>query len=177
MTVTALPRPAADEYGAWYAGYVRLVPDGDLLATMLGQLEQVDAFIAAAGEARGDHAYAEGKWTIKEVLAHIIDAERIFAYRALRIARGDQTGLPGFDENAYGAESLAGSRTLASLAEEFALVRRANLAMLRTFPAEVAARRGTASGNPVSVRALAWIMAGHLAHHLKILRERYLGGE
>ncbi|MDP9145296.1 MAG: DinB family protein, partial [Actinomycetota bacterium] len=92
MTATALPRPAADEYGAWYAGYVRLVPDGDLLATMLGQLDQVDAFIAAAGEARGDYAYAEGKWTIKEVLAHVIDAERIFAYRALRIARRDQTG-------------------------------------------------------------------------------------
>lgn len=174
MTVTAFPRPASDEYGAWYAGYVAMVPDGDLLETMLHQVDDLAAFVSSAGEARGDHAYAEGKWTIKEVLAHLVDAERIFAYRALRIARGDQTPLPGFDEKSYAPESLASTRTLAGLSDEFALLRRSNLAMFRTFTPAVAARLGTASNNPVSARAIAWIMAGHAAHHLTILRERYL---
>lgn len=171
---TSLPRPGAGEHAEYYGRYIAKVPDGDLLLTLHRQLDEVVTFFGSIGEARGDHAYAPGKWTIKEVLAHVIDAERIFAYRALRIARGDQTPLAGFDENTFAPESLASSRTLADLAEEFVLVRRSNLAMLRSFTPEVGARRGTASGHAVSVRAIAWILAGHLAHHVQILRERYL---
>lgn len=174
MTATALPRPAAGEYAPHYAGYVAAVPDGDLLETLERQLADALALGMSLDEARGDHAYAPGKWTVKEVLAHIIDAERIFAYRALRVARGDQTPLAPFDENAYAPESLAGRRALADLMEEFGHVRRATIALLRPLTAEIGERRGTASGHPVTTRSLAWIIAGHAAHHLRILRERYL---
>jgi len=170
-----LPRPAADEYAPYYAGYIAGIPDGDLLTTLEHQLDDALVLFGSIGEEHGNHAYAEGKWTIKEVMAHVIDAERIFAYRALRIARGDQTPLPSFDENAFAAESLAGNRTLIDLAEEFGHVRRASLALLRPLTEEVAARRGTASGYPVSARAAAWILAGHAAHHLRLLRDRYIG--
>lgn len=169
----AFPRPAGDEHSPYYGRYIGLVPDGDLLATLAAQPGLVREAAATVGEAGGNYAYAPGKWTVKEVLAHMIDAERIFAYRALRIARGDTTPLPGFDENAYAPESLAASRTVSGLAEEFGLVRQATLALLDSLTPEVAARRGTASDSPVSVRAIAWIIAGHAAHHLGILRERY----
>lgn len=174
MTATALPRPAAGEYAPHYAGYVAAVADGDIRETLDQQLADLLALGMSLDEARGDHAYAAGKWTIKEVLAHIIDAERIFAYRALRVARGDQTPLAPFDENAYAPESLAGQRTIPDLMEEFGHVRRATMALLRPLTAEIGERRGIASGQPVTVRALAWIIAGHAAHHLRILRERYL---
>jgi hypothetical protein len=170
----AYPRPGPNEHSPYYAKYVVLVPDGDLLDTMTRQLDESWAFFSEIGEGRGDHAYAPGKWTIREVLGHLIDAERIFGYRVLRIARGDQTPLPGFDENAYVPESLASGRTLVELAEEFAPVRRSHLALLRTLTPEMAARLGTASDAPVTVRAIAWIMAGHAAHHMGIVRERYL---
>jgi len=177
VSSTAFPRPAADEHAPYYGKYVALVPDDDLLETMAQQLKDSWNLLTGISEAQGDHAYAEGKWTIREVVAHVIDTERIFAYRALRIARGDVTPLPGFDENLYAPESLAAGRTLTDLAEEFALVRRSNLAFLKSLTPEVAARRGVASNTPVSVRAIAWIMAGHLVHHLGILRKRYLGSE
>lgn len=175
MSSSAFPRPSTDEYASYYQKYVDQVPGGDLLETMGHQLDDAWHYFATLSEAKGDHAYAPGKWTIRELLAHVIDAERIFGYRALRIARGDQTPLPGFDENAYAPESLASGRKLVDLAEELALVRRSNLALLRTLTPEVAARSGTASGQPVSVRAIAWIMTGHLRHHMQVVRERYLG--
>jgi len=174
VTTNAFPRPSAEEYAPYYGKYVELVPGGDLLETMGHQLDDVWQFFATLPEAKGDHAYAPGKWTIRELLGHVIDTERIFAYRALRIARGDQTPLAGFDENSYAPESLASKRKLVDLAEELALVRRSNLALLKTLTPEVAARMGTASGHPVSVRAIAWIMTGHLLHHTLIVRERYL---
>lgn len=170
----ALPRPTAGEYAPYYAGYVANVPDGDLLGILEHQLDDALVQISAIGEDHGDHVYAEGKWSIKQVILHVIDAERIFAYRALRIARGDETPLPGFEENAFAANSMAEARTLGDLVEEFGHVRCATLALLRPLTAEAGARRGTASGYPVSVRALAWILAGHAAHHLRILRERYI---
>lgn len=174
MSSTAFPRPGADEHAPYYGKYVALVPEGDLLEILADQCKESWALITGISESKGDHAYAEGKWTIREVVAHIIDTERIFAYRALRIARGDTTPLPGFDENRYAPESLAAGRTLTDLAEEFALVRRSNLALLKSLTPAVAARQGVASNTPVSVRAIAWIMAGHLVHHLGILRGRYL---
>lgn len=171
-----IPRPDASEFLAYYAKYTDRVPDGDLLQTLRAQLDDTLALVRGLDESQGGHRYAPGKWTIREVLAHIIDAERIFAYRALRIARGDATPLPGFDENAYAENAGAESRTLADLADEFEHVRLGNLAMLRALDDEALARAGTASGGPVSVRALAWIIAGHELHHVALLRERYLAG-
>jgi len=171
----ALSRPAQDEYFEYYGRYISAVPEGDLLETLSHQLDEMLVLCGSLDESRGNHAYAPGKWTIKEVLGHIIDTERIFAYRALRVARGDPAPLASFDENAYAPESLAGQRTIADLAAEFGHVRRATIALLAPLTAEVGARRGTASGHVVSVRALAWIMAGHVEHHLRLLRERYIG--
>jgi hypothetical protein len=167
-------RPDASEYASFYAGYVAAVPDGDLLAMLERQLEETTALLKGLPESRGNHAYAPGKWSIKVMLGHMADAERVFAYRALRIARGDPTPLASFDENAWAPNSGAASRTLADLIDEFRAVRAATLALLRHLPAEAPLRRGTASDNPVSVRALAWIIAGHERHHLRMLRERYL---
>lgn len=176
MSVVAAPRydrPDESEYAPFYAGYVALVPDGDLLQTLEEQLEETVGALKGLPESRGDFAYAPGKWTIKEVLAHLADAERVFSYRALRFARGDPTPLAAFDENLWGPNSGAGGRTLADLLEELRAVRGATLALLRHLPAEAPTRRGTASGREVTVRALAWIITGHERHHLRVLRERY----
>lgn len=173
MDATVFPRPGTDEYAPFYAGYVAAVPDGDLVALLEDQLRTLQALCDGLTPTQAGHAYAPGKWTVKEVLGHLIDAERIFAYRVLRIARGDTTPLPGFDENAYTPESGAAGRTVADLAAECNAVRHATLALLRSLTPETAARRGTASGHTVSARAIAWIIAGHAQHHLKVLRERY----
>lgn len=169
-----IPRPDASEHLPYYARYIDRVPDGDLLQTLRTQLDDTLSLVRGLDESRGGHRYAPGKWTIREVLAHVIDAERIFAYRALRIARGDATPLSSFDENAYAENAGAESRTLADLADELEHVRLGNLAMFRALSDEALARMGTASGGPVSVRALAWIIAGHEMHHVALLRERYL---
>lgn len=169
-----IPRPDASEHLPYYGKYVDRVPDGDLLQTLRAQLDETLALVRGLPEERGGHRYAPGKWSIREVLSHVIDAERIFAYRALRIGRGDATPLASFDENAYAAASNADARTLADLAEELAHVRLGNLALFRSLDDEALARRGTASGGDVSVRALAWIIAGHERHHVALLRERYL---
>lgn len=169
-----IPRPEASEHLPYYGKYVDRVPDGDLLDTLRAQLDETLALVRGLPEERGGHRYAPGKWSIREVLSHVIDAERIFAYRALRIGRGDATPLASFDENAYAAASNADARTLAELAEELAHVRLGNLALFRSLDDEALARRGTASGGEVSVRALAWIIAGHERHHVALLRERYL---
>jgi uncharacterized damage-inducible protein DinB len=138
------------------------------------QMEETAAFLGQLGEARGDHRYAPGKWSIKEVIGHLADGERVFAYRALRFARGDQTPLASFDENAWVPQAGCDRRTLADLAAEFRAVRVATLALARSLTDEAAARTGVASGKTVSVRALIYMIAGHELHHLAILRERYL---
>ncbi|WP_420126623.1 DinB family protein [Longimicrobium sp.] len=171
-----IPRPDASEHLPYYSKYVDRVPDGDLLQTLRAQLDDTLALVRGLDEAQGGHRYAPGKWSIRGVLNHLIDAERIFAYRALRIARGDQTPLESFDENAYAEESNADARTLADLAGEMEHVRRASLSLFASLSDEALARLGTASGGPVSVRALAWIIAGHEAHHVALLHERYLLG-
>lgn len=171
-----IPRPDASEHLPYYARYVDRVPEGDLLQTLRAQLQETLALVRGLPEERGGHRYAPGKWSIRQVLSHVIDTERIFAYRALRIARGDATPLASFDENAYAAASNADARTLADLAEELEHVRLGNLAMFRALDGEALARRGAASGGEVSVRALAWILAGHERHHVALLRERYLAG-
>jgi hypothetical protein len=168
-------RPPADEFAPTYAGYVSRIADGeDILDVLSSQLDQVVARLERIPESRGDHRYAPGKWSVKEVIGHLSDSERIFAYRALRFARADEAALPGFDENAYVPAMGAGARSVADLAAEWRDVRRATLALFRHLPEEAWPRRGTASGRPVTVRALAYIIGGHVRHHLGVLEERYL---
>lgn len=168
-----LERPISDEYYDFYHTYVGLVPDGEIATVLADQRERlVDEFSTVPPHLE-TFAYAPGKWTVREVLGHISDAERVFAYRALTIARADTTSLPGFDENEWAVHSNAGVRQLESLVEEFAAVRSATLALLGGLAPEMGHLRGTASGRPISVRAIAWILAGHAEHHLRHFRERY----
>lgn len=167
-------QPAASEYIAYYGRYIALVPDGDILAQLERQAAETARLLAGLSAELADHRYAPGKWSIKEVVGHVTDAERIFAHRALRFARGDTISLPGFDENAYVPAGEFGDRSLADLSAELRAVRAATLAMFRGFPEVAMTRMGVASDAAVSVRALAWISAGHELHHVKLLRERYL---
>ena len=174
--MTQLSRPTAGEYAPFYAGYIAEMPDGDLLAALERQGEETFSLLSALPEERGDHRYAPGKWTVKDIAAHLADAERIFAYRALRFARGDTAPLAGFDENEYARTAGAGQRRLVELAGELHDVRRATLSMFRGLPPGAGERRGSANGVEISVRALAWVIAGHERHHIRVLHERYLTG-
>lgn len=168
-----IPRPAPSEYAPYYAGYINRVPEGDVLGQLARQFDETRALLRDLPPGRAVHRYAAGKWSVAEVVGHVTDAERIFAYRALRIARGDVTPLASFDENAYVPAGSFDRRTLPDLVDELAAVRHATLTLLRGLPAEAYERSGVASGRPVSVRALVFIMAGHELHHVAILRERY----
>src|SRR5262245_47185047 len=171
--MTVAVRPESAEVPASYAGYVGKVRDGeDLMAVLESQLDEVRSAFGRFPEARGSYRYAPGKWSVKELVGHLSDSERIFAYRALRFARGDAAPLPGFDENAYAPAMLADQRTLADLLEEWVDVRRATLSLLRGLPTDTWTRRGVASGKEISVRALAYVIAGHARHHLEVLAER-----
>ena len=168
-----MKRPEPTEYAEFYADYVLKVPGLDALAVLESQRLQMVQLFAGRSERDGGFRYAPGKWTVKEVLGHITDTERIFTYRALRIARGDQTPLPGFEQDDFVKNGAFSERTLAGLADEFALVRAASIGLFRSFPEEAWARRGVASQKQVTVRALAFITAGHQIHHRLILEERY----
>lgn len=168
-----IPRPARSEYAQHYAGYVDRVPDGDVLDRLAWQIDETRALLRDLPPSRAVHRYATGKWSVAEVVGHVADAERIFAYRALRFARGDATPLAPFDENAYVPAGGFDHRTLADLVDELTAVRQASLALFRGMPSDAFARSGIASGRPVSVRALVYIIAGHELHHVAILRERY----
>jgi hypothetical protein len=173
MTTSLRARPDVSEYASFYHGYIAGVPEGDVLVHLRdGGRELLDA-IGAVPEARGGFRYADDKWTIREVVGHVIDAERIFTYRALRIARGDTTPLPGFEEKEYVRTAGSDRRTLASLTRELGAVRESTMQLFESFPDEVWMRRGVASGKEISVRAIAYVTAGHPRHHLRILRERY----
>lgn len=174
MSLPQTIRPGPGEYAPFYAGYVARVPDGDVLATLEAQLREAVSLLEGVPAGREGHRYAPGKWSVREVVGHVADAERIFAYRALRFARGDRTPLPGFEENGYVRAAGSDARPLAELTGELRTVRLATLSLFRGLPAEAWSRSGEASGAPVTVRALAWIAAGHAAHHLHVLRERYL---
>jgi len=168
-----MQRPEPTEYAESYANYVSKVPGSDVLGVLESQRVQMLQLFAGRSERDGSFRYGPGKWTVKEVLGHITDTERIFTYRALRIARGDQTPLPGFEQDDFVKNGAFSERTLAGLAEEFALVRSASLALFRSFPEEAWQRRGVASQKEVTVRALAFITAGHQIHHRIILEECY----
>ncbi|MDT5158881.1 MAG: hypothetical protein QOC61_1044 [Acidobacteriota bacterium] len=174
MSATAPAKPEANEYAPYYEKYVSLVPATDVIETLERQARETLALLRAIPEERGGHAYEPGKWSIKQVVGHIVDGERVFVYRALRFARGDRTPLPGFEQDDYVAGADFDSRSLASLLDEFEAVRGATLSLFRSLDSESWRRAGVASDNEVSVRALAYITAGHEAHHIRILRERYL---
>ena len=171
--MTAMGQPEATEYAPYFERYVILVRGGDILKTLAEQSTTISRALAAVPEDRAGFRYAEGKWTVREVLGHCTDAERVFAYRALCIARGEKAALPSFDENEYARTSAHDGIPLSELLDEFETVRKATVHLLGHLPAEAWLRTGVASAKPVSVRALAFIMAGHVAHHLAILRERY----
>lgn len=166
-------RPAEQEYAPFYAGYVALVPEQDVLAALRDQAHVVRALVRAVPAERESFSYAPGKWTVRQVTGHLGDGERVFGYRAARFGRGDQTPLASFDENLYVANGRFETVPLAALADEFLHLREANLAMLERLDEAGWCASGTASGSLVTVRALAYIMAGHVRHHLRILRERY----
>lgn len=174
MTEEVKNFPDVTEYQPYYEKYVSLVPKGDILKTLAEQLESSLALLRSIDESRAGWRYAPDKWSIKELVGHIIDTERIFAYRALRFARHDQTPLSGFEQDDYVRHGRFDARNLEDLRQEFEHVRRANLYMLRNLYDAAWQRRGTANGAEVSVRALAFIMAGHELHHMEILRTRYL---
>jgi len=166
-------RPLTGEYAPFYETYVSLVKSDDILTTLETQRLQTAQLFAARTERDGNFRYAPDKWTVKEVVGHLSDSERIFAYRALRIARGDRTPLSGFEQDDYVRAAHFGNRTLADLAEEFALVRASTVSLFKSLDQEAWERRGSANKNEVTVRALAFIIAGHELHHRGILDERY----
>jgi hypothetical protein len=173
-TQTQSSRPDATEYPPFYARYVAGVLEADVVAALRDSGRELVAALAAVPDARGGFRYGPDKWTIREVIGHMIDAERIFGYRALRLARGDATPLPGFEENDYARTAGSDARTLADLVDELRVVREGTVRLFQSFPADAWMRRGVVNGREVSVRALAYITAGHARHHLGVLRERYL---
>jgi hypothetical protein len=167
-------RPAPDEHLPYYAGYISQVPDGDLLTLLDRQCAETVGFLRGLPRARWTYRYARGKWSVAEVVGHVCDTERIFAYRALRFARGDATPLAGFEQDDYVPVGKFDAREPGRLIEEFEAVRRATIALLRDLPDDAPQRRGVANNAEISVRALAFIIAGHERHHLRVLRERYV---
>ena len=167
-------RPQSNDYAPYYGKYVMLVPEGDFLEILETQLQELKQLLEPLTDQQADFRYAPGKWSIKETLGHINDAERIFAVRILRIARGDETPLPGFEQDDFVKVSNASSRKLADLLEEFTAIRRATIALMRSLDDASWLRRGTASGEPVSVLAIAFIIAGHVLHHRNIFAAKYM---
>lgn len=175
MTLPAvtIEAPDYDEYAPFYRGYVEALPATDVLTVMEHQLRWIETLASIVDPARETFRYAPGKWSIRQVIGHLSDAERVFGYRAFCISRGDETPLPGFDENDYVESAASEKRDLESLAGELAALRRSNILLFRNLPPGSATNRGIANGAPVSVRALAFIIAGHAEHHLAVLEDRY----
>jgi uncharacterized damage-inducible protein DinB len=166
-------RPEAGEYAPYYDRYVRLVPEGPIAEVLAGEVERTLQLLGELGEARAGHRYQPDKWSVREVVAHLIDTERLFAYRMLSFARNDPAELPGMDENQWAREARAERRTLADLGGELSHLRRSHVAMVGAVDDEVGLRRGTANGVRFTVRAMPFIIAGHEIHHRRVLAERY----
>ncbi|TDD93919.1 DinB family protein [Flavobacterium cellulosilyticum] len=162
------------EFSSFYTPYIGAVNDEDLIDALENGLSHLISFFSNIPFEKLEYRYAENKWTVKDILLHLIDAERIFTYRALRIGRGDQTALAGFDENDYVPNAMANSRSLESLTNEFIVVRNSTIVLFKNFTEEQLLNRGTASNNSISVRAIGFIISGHQNHHLNIIAERYL---
>jgi hypothetical protein len=173
ITQLSIPRPEPNEYAPYYGRYISLVSGSDILTTLDSERRQTLLVLCGRDETDGDFRYAPDKWSAKEVLGHVCDSERVFAYRALRISRGDQTPMEGFEQDDYVRNGPFANRPLADLIEDYIAVRRATLTLLRNLDEEAWLRRGIANKNEVSVRALAYIIAGHEIHHRRILEEKY----
>ncbi|HVG38567.1 MAG TPA: DinB family protein [Pyrinomonadaceae bacterium] len=167
-------KPEATEFAPYYDKYTSRVPDGDIITILRDQLAETTALLRSIPEEQGEMRYAEGKWTIKELIGHIIDGERVFAYRALRFARGDATPLPGFDQDVFMSSAPFANVTLAELTAELTSVRESTIFLFAHLDDEAWSRRGVASDNEVTVRALAHMIAGHELHHRAILQSHYL---
>lgn len=174
MSATAPVRPEANEYAPYYERYVSLVPDADLVETLERQGAETVALLRGLSEEQGARRYEPGKWSVKQLVGHVCDGERIFSYRALAFARGDAQALPGMEQDEWMSGVDFDARTLSSLVDEFESVRAATVHLFRHLSPEAWARRGVASDNEVTVRALAYVVAGHEAHHVRVLKERYL---
>jgi len=166
-------RPEADEIPPHFVGYVSKVTESDPVAVLASQIDVTTGLLRGLSEAEALKRYAPVKWSVKEVVGHLADTERIMAYRALRIARGDETPLPGFDEKAYVPPAKFDARPLAELVADFRTVRTATLGLFKSFDGDAWRRRGTASGKPISVRALGYVIPGHERHHVEVLKTRY----
>lgn len=166
-------RPHESEYDDYYGTYIGHVPDGDIVDSLARQADSTHAFLTDVPEDREQHRYREGAWSVREVMGHLIDAERVFASRALWFAREAPGALPGMDQNAFARTAGAETRSLSDLAEEFRDLRRSHVHFFRGLPAEAWERTGIASDVRFTVRSLAWILAGHELHHVSILRDRY----
>ena len=173
MSPASRARPEAGEFLPYYATYIALVPDGDIVEALRSTGEKVRVALAAIPEEKGGYAYADGKWTIRTLIGHVIDAERIFTYRALRLARADATPLPGFEENDFAKTAGSDSRTVADLAAEMTALRDCTVRLFASLPEDAWTRTGTVNNGHISVRAIAYITAGHAEHHLRVLREKY----
>jgi len=170
-----IDKPLEGEYAPYTILYVNQLPDdGEVLKHLHAGLDMVKELVMPLTEEQLQHRYAPGKWSIKEMLVHIMDSERIFAYRALRIGRNDKTPLPGFEQDDYVPHSNAANRSIEDIMDEYTLIRRSTIKLFAGMPDEAATRSTTVNGHNVSVRALAYIIAGHERHHITILRERYL---
>jgi hypothetical protein len=173
-TATASLRPDSGEYTPYYDRYISLVPANDVLAALEDQRRQMLLLLCGRTEADGDLRYAPEKWSLKEVLGHISDTERIMSYRALRISRGDATPIEGYEQDDYVRNGPFAGRPLADLIEDYIAVRRATVSLFRNLDEPAWSRRGVANKNEVTVRALAYIIAGHELHHRRVLEEKYL---
>ena len=173
MSQNHFTRPVAGEYNPYFDRYISLVPEGDVLALLQSQFEATLALLRSIPASHAGYRYAPDKWTVREVLGHIADTERVFADRALRIGRGDQNPLPGFDENVYVANGAFESASLDDLIANYENVRRSTHSLLSLMDATAAARTGTANGAAISVRALAYMVAGHELHHVTLFKSRY----
>ena len=169
-----MKRPEATEYAPYYASYIELVPEDDVLAALESQSSETQRLLAGIDESRAAYRYAPDKWSVKQVIGHVTDAERVFGSRIHTVSRGEQQPLPGFDEDTYVANGAFDAWSLGDLAEHYALARRANIVLLRNLSDEAWERRGIANGSEVSVRAMAFMLVGHERHHLRVLREKYL---
>lgn len=176
MSINATLAPQAEEYAPYYGRYISLVPAADILGLLEQQVDETHKLLSVISEPQAEFRYAPGKWSIKQVLGHMVDTERIMSYRALRIARGDQTPIPGFEQDDYVLNGPFERCTFSILLEDFSTLRKATLTLFRNLDSENWNRRGVAAGNEVTVRALAYIIAGHEVHHCNVLRAKYLPG-
>ncbi len=170
-------KPELNEHPPYYTYYINLVKSDHGVKALESQIIEMQQFIGSVPVEMEEFRYAEGKWTIKEVLGHICDTERILGYRALCIARGEQIALPGYDENQYVVNGLFDKRSLYDLAHEFSIVRESNIALFKNFDETILNKMGTANNNKMSVRAILFMIAGHEKHHINVIKDRYLKSE